>query len=432
MNQTHIQTARTTDQPNMKRVSFASFVGSAIEYYDFYIYGIAAALVFPHVFFPDLSPTVATISSFATFAVAFVVRPVGSAFFGHFGDRLGRKKTLVATLLIMGLSTTAIGLIPSAETIGAAAPIILVFLRALQGFAVGGEWSGAALLTTEYAPEHKRGLYGMFPQIGVGTGLILSSSAFLLVSTVVDPKSDAFLAWAWRLPFLFSIVLVGIALYMRLNIEETPVFRDKARTVAKSPLKELVRNQPKQTFLAAGSMMSIFTFTFMGGTYLTGYGRTELGHTYSLVLGANVAAGFAMVIFCALSAMLCDHYGRRRVILTGFVLGLPWAFTVLPVLDTGSPVLFVLGIAATFAILGISYGPMASFIPELFATEYRYTGAGLAYNLAGVVGGATPPVLAGILLATFGGLAIAALLVCAVLISLICTLALPETKTRKL
>ncbi|MGQ5691896.1 MFS transporter [Rhodococcus erythropolis] len=416
----------------MKRVSFASFVGSAIEYYDFYIYGIAAALVFPHVFFPDLSPTVATISSFATFAVAFVVRPVGSAFFGHFGDRIGRKKTLVATLLIMGLSTTAIGLIPSAETIGAAAPITLVFLRALQGFAVGGEWSGAALLTTEYAPDHKRGLYGMFPQIGVGTGLILSSSAFLLVSTVVDPTSDAFLSWAWRLPFIFSIVLVGIALYMRLNIEETPVFRNKKVLVAKSPLKQLVREQPKQTFLAAGSMMSIFTFTFMGGTYLTGYGRTELGHSYSLVLVANVAGGLAMVVFCALSAMLCDRHGRRSIILIGFTLGVPWAFAVLPVLDSGSPALFILGIAVTFAVLGISYGPMASFIPELFATPYRYTGAGLAYNLAGVVGGAIPPVLAGILLAAFGGLAIAALLVCAVLISLACTLALPETRARQL
>ncbi len=418
--------------PTMRRVAFASYVGSAIEYYDFYIYGIAAALVFPHVFFPELSPAVATISSFATFAVAFIVRPLGSAFFGHYGDRLGRKKTLVATLLIMGLSTVAIGLIPSAETIGPAAPIILIIMRALQGFAVGGEWSGAALLTSEYAPDRKRGLYGMFPQIGVGSGLVLSSLVFLIVSNTVGETSDAFVTWAWRLPFLFSIVLITIALYMRLNIEETPVFRNNQKKIPKSPLAALLRAQPKQTALAAGAMMSIFTFTFMGGTYLTGYGRHELGHSFDLVLVANVAGGLAMVSMCALSAVLSDTYGRRRVILFGFAIGLPWSCAVLPILDTGSPALFVVGIASTFAILGASYGPMASFIPELFATEYRYTGAGLAYNLAGVVGGAIPPVIAGILLTTFGSYAIALLLIAFVLVSLLSTLLLPETNARRL
>lgn len=432
MKQNQAQMAPVANRPTMNRVAFASFVGSAIEYYDFYIYGVAAALVFPHVFFPNLSPTVATISSFATFAVAFIIRPVGSAFFGHYGDRIGRKKTLIATLLIMGLSTVAIGLIPSASSIGAAAPVLLVFLRALQGFAVGGEWSGAALLTAEYAPERKRGLYGMFPQIGVGTGLVLSSLVFLLVSQTVGEGNEAFLSWAWRLPFLFSIVLVAIALYMRLNIEETPVFREGKGNIAKSPLKELLRAQLKQTMLAAGAMMSVFTFTFMGGTYLTGYGRTELGHSFSLVLVSNVVGGLAMVVFCALSAVLCDVYGRRRVILCGFTLGVPWSFAVLPILDTGSPFLFILGIAGTFTVLGISYGPMASFIPELFATKYRYTGAGLAYNLAGVVGGAIPPVIAGVLLTAFGSYAIAILLVTFVLISFICTYALPETNAKRL
>ncbi len=416
----------------MHRVALASFVGSAIEYYDFYIYGIAAALVFPHVFFPDLSPTVATVSSFATFAVAFIIRPVGSAFFGYYGDRLGRKKTLVATLLIMGVSTITIGLIPSADAIGVWAPLLLILMRALQGFAVGGEWSGAALLTAEYAPSKKRGLYGMFPQIGVGAGLVLSSLVFFIVSSSIGESSNAFLTWGWRLPFLFSIVLIAIALYMRLNIEETPVFRNQQSAVAKSPLSSLLRTQAKKTVLGAGVMVSVFSFTFMGGTYLTGYGRTELGHSFSLVLIANVAGGLAMVTTCAISAVLSDSLGRRRVILLGFALALPWSFAILPILDTGSAVLFVVGIAGTFGILGTSYGPMASFIPELFSTEHRYTGAGLAYNLAGVLGGAIPPVIAGVLLAAFGSLAIAVLLIGAVLISLVSTLLLPETKSRSL
>ncbi|WP_455902143.1 MFS transporter [Rhodococcus gordoniae] len=413
----------------MRRVGAASFVGSAIEYYDFYIYGVAAALVFPHVFFPNLSPNVAAVLSFATFAVAFIVRPVGSAFFGYYGDRLGRKKTLVATLLIMGVSTVAIGLIPSAATIGAWAPLLLVLMRALQGFAVGGEWSGAALLTTEYAPEQKRGLYGMFPQLGVGTGLVLSSLVFIIVSSTLGETNEAFLTWGWRIPFLFSLVLVAVALYMRVSIEETPVFREHRAKVAKSPLSSLLRTQARQTALAAGAMVSIFTFTFMGGTYLTGYGRTELGHSFSLVLIANIAGGLSMVATCAASAFLCDRYGRRKVVLAGLVLGLPWSFAVLPILDTGSATFFVLGIACTFAILGTSYGPMASFIPELFTTEHRYTGAGLAYNLAGVLGGAVPPVIAGMLLAAFGSIAVAVLLIVAVFISLVCTLVLPETSS---
>ncbi|MEC4612989.1 MFS transporter [Tsukamurella tyrosinosolvens] len=416
----------------MRKVALASFIGSAIEYYDFYIYGMAAALVFPHVFFPDLSPTLATVSSFATFAVAFLVRPIGSAFFGHYGDRLGRKKTLIATLLIMGLSTTAIGLVPSASTIGAAAPLALILLRALQGFAVGGEWSGAVLLTAEYAPDRDRGRFGMYPQVGVGTGLVLSSLVFLAVSTAVGTASTALLDWAWRIPFLLSIFLVAVALYMRLNIAETPVFRARETEVPRSPLRELLRAQSGRTLLAAGSMISIFTFTFIGGTYLTGYGRTVLGHSFQLVLIANLAAGIAMVLACAGSAILSDSLGRRTVILVGLVIGVPWAFAILPILNTGSPHLFVLGIAGTFLVLGITYGPMASFVPELFATRYRYTGAGLAYNLAGVLGGAIPPVIAGALLAAFGSLAVALLLIGSVITSLVSTLLLPETRASRL
>ena len=223
---------------SMKRVASASFVGSAIEYYDFYIYGTAAALVFPKVFFPHLGTTMATVASMATFAAAFLSRPLGAAFFGHFGDRLGRKSTLIATLLIMGTSTLAVGLVPGAATIGMAAPLILLTLRLVQGFAVGGEWAGAALLSAEYAPAQARGRYGMFTQMGVGSGLVMSSLLFLIVNQTIGEGSRAFIEWGWRIPFLFSAVLIAIALYVRLSVAETPVFtQQKARETA--PVKPL-------------------------------------------------------------------------------------------------------------------------------------------------------------------------------------------------
>src|SRR5690242_5176983 len=224
--------AIASPRTSMKRVAAASFVGSAIEYYDFYIYGTAAALVFPKVFFPHLGTTMATVASMATFAAAFLSRPLGAAFFGHFGDRLGRKSTLIATMLIMGLSTVAVGLVPGSATIGMAAPLILLTLRLVQGFAVGGEWAGAALLSAEYAPAHARGRYGMYTQMGVGSGLVMSSLLFLAVKQTVGESSRAFLEWGWRIPFLFSAVLVVIALYVRLNVAETPVFTEQRGTTA--------------------------------------------------------------------------------------------------------------------------------------------------------------------------------------------------------
>ncbi len=414
----------------MRRVAFASFVGTGIEYYDFYIYGTAAALVFPKVFFPEQTPTIAALLSFATFGVAFFSRPVGAAIFGHFGDRIGRKRTLVATLLIMGLSTVAVGLIPPAAVVGVLAPVLLVLLRFTQGFAVGGEWAGAALLSAEYAPKDKRGFWGMFPQLGVGAGLLLTNLIFLTVNITVGETSDAFLAWGWRLPFLFSAVLVAVALYVRLNIEETPVFKEEKDTheVPKVPLGDLFRNQAKEVVFAAGCMVGVFTFSFMGGTYLTGYASSTLHHSRSLVLLAGALGAVAMLIFTALSAARCDAWGRRPIILTGFVLAVPWSFIVMPLLDTGSPVLLVVGIMGTFGILGITYGPIASFIPEQFQTRFRYTGAGLSFNLAGILGGAVPPLVASGLLAAYGAWAIGAMLALLSGVSLISTWALRETR----
>ncbi|OBB95709.1 MFS transporter [Mycolicibacterium peregrinum] len=418
----------------MKRVAFASFVGTAIEFYDFYIYGTAAALIFPHVFFPNMSPTMATISSLGTFAVAFLSRPIGAAVFGHFGDRLGRKKTLIATLLIMGLSTVCVGLVPSSATIGVAAPIILLALRLLQGFAVGGEWAGSALLSAEYAPVGKRGMYGMFTQLGAGAGLAVSNLVVFIVSLTIGEKSAVFLDWGWRLPFLFSAVLLIVALYVRLSIDETPVFAREQVTggVPKAPLSELFRTQTRQVALAAGCMVGIFTMSFLGGTYLMSYASTPIGHPRSLILGVGVLAGVALMVFSAISAVLCDRYGRRRVILAGFGLALPWAFVVMPLIDSGSPVGFAVAIAGIFCIFGLSYGPIGSFLPEIFATRYRYTGAGLSFNLAGIVGGAIPPLVAGALVATLGSWAVGAMMAVFVVVSIVSTLLLPETKGTEL
>jgi metabolite-proton symporter len=419
---------------SMRRISFASFIGTAIEYYDFFIYGTAAALVFPTVFFPEMSPTIATIASFGTFAAAFFSRPIGAAAFGHFGDRLGRKKTLIATLLIMGTSTTCVGLVPSADAIGVAAPLLLLTLRLLQGFAVGGEWAGAALLTAEYAPARKRGAYGMAPQLGVGSGLLLSSLVFLIVNLTVGEKSPAFIEWGWRIPFLFSAVLIAVALYVRLSLDETPVFKREveAGSVARVPIADLLRHQPRQTLLGAGTMIGIFTFSYMAGTYFMGYASTQLKHPRDLILTVGVLGALSMLAFTAASAYLSDTYGRRAVMLTGFCLALPWSFAVVPLLDTGSRALFALAVMGTFGLLGVSYGPMASFIPEVFETRFRYTGAGLAFNLGGIIGGAMPPLIAGALLAEYGSWAIGLMMAVLILISLLSTYALPETKAKVL
>lgn len=407
----------------------ASFVGTSIEYYDFFIYGTAAALIFPDVFFPNLSPTVATVASLSTFAVAFLSRPVGAAVFGHFGDRLGRKRTLVATLLIMGASTVGVGLVPSADSIGLAAPLLLMLLRLLQGFAVGGEWAGSALLSAEYAPRDKRGRYGMFTQLGVGAGLLLGNVVFLLVNVTVGEASPLFMDWGWRVPFLFSAVLLAIALYIRVRIEETPVFLAReSQERAQAPLTELFGAQLRQTLLASGCMVGIFTFSFMGGTYLMSYAAAILQHPRQMVLSVGVLGGVAMLACTAVSAGLCDRLGRRRLILLGFSLALPWSFAVMPLLGTGSSVLFGVAIVGTYAILGIASGPMAAFLPEIFETRYRYTGAGLAFNLGGIVGGAVPPIIAGPLVGLFGTEAIGVMMALLVSVSLVVTYLLPETK----
>lgn len=417
----------------LRRVGLACAVGTTIEYYDFFIFGTCAALVFPDVFFPNLGSTMATVAAFATFATAFLARPLGASFFGHFGDRIGRKKTLVMTLLIMGVSTTAVGLVPPAASMGIAAPLILVILRLFQGFAVGGEWPGSAVLSAEYAPDGKRGRFGMFTQLGAGGGVLLAAVAFLVVNSVFGETSTTFLAWGWRLPFLFSAVLVLVALYARFKIAEPPVFVETKQTfLVKTPLVELLSTQLRQVVLMAGLLSTPFAFSYLGSTYLLGYANDSLGYSRNLVLVAGVLGACSLMVFTAVSAMVCDALGRRRVCLFGTAAGIPVSFVIMPLLGTNTTVGLMAGIVAAMSIVGFVLGPVSAYVPEIFATRYRYTGAGLAYNLAGVVGGAGPTVIAGALLAAFGSTAIGVMMASIACVSLTCCYLLPETKGRTL
>jgi MFS family permease len=375
----------------------------------------------------------ATVASLGMFASAFLARPLGAAVFGHVGDRLGRKKTLVATLLMMGLSTVAVGLVPTTATIGVAAPLILLTLRVLQGLAVGGEWAGSALLSAEYAPAAKRGAYGMFTQLGAGAGAVLANLVFLGVHTL-GGENGAFMQWGWRIPFLSSAVLIVIALYMRLNIAETPVFTDEQdrRTTPKMPIADLLKSQRRAVILAAGCVVSLFTLGYIASTYLTAYATAQLHLPRGLILSVCVLGGLVSLAFTAVSAFLCDTVGRRRLVLLGVAAAVPWSLAVMPLVDTGEPVLYALAIVGTNVITGISYGPLASFIPEIFATRYRYSGAALSLNIGGILGGAVPPMIAAALLASFGSWAIGAMMALCGLLSLVCTFLLPETMGKTL
>ncbi len=423
--------AATASTP-MRRVALASCTGTTIEFYDFFIYGTAAALVFPKVFFPALGTAAGTVASFATFAVAFVARPLGAALFGHFGDRIGRKKTLISTLLLMGIATVAIGLIPSADKIGVAAPIILVVLRIAQGLAVGGEWAGATLLATEYAPTSKRGLYALFPQLGPSLAFVLSSGTFLVVNLFVGETSDAFLQWGWRIPFLASALLVLIGLYVRLKVEETPVFaKQSAQTRSgANPLLGVFKNQPRELMLAACALAMMFAFFYIGTAYLTSYGTAKIGLSRTTVLSLGLLAALVFAAATAFAAFYSDRIGRRKMVIGSCLLSIPGGLVLFPLIDTGTPLAFFAGLTMALVIMGISYGPAGALLPEMFRTEYRYTGAGMAYAIAGVIGGGTAPTLAAELAGRYGGAAVGWMLAGFGVLSLICAIFLPETRNR--
>ncbi|WP_435121209.1 MFS transporter [Amycolatopsis thermoflava] len=433
-----------SDQPTqvpsttLARVAMASCAGTTIEFYDFFIYGTAAALVFPTVFFPALGSAAGTVASLATLGVAFVARPLGAVVCGHFGDRLGRKNTLVATLLLMGVATMVIRLLPPAGVIGAAGPILLTVLRFLQGFAVGGEWAGATLLAAENAPPGKRGLYAVFPQLGPAFGFALASATFLVVDLAVGSSSAAFLSYGWRIPFLASAVLVLIGLYVRLAVTETPAFREHLAELEASgtpevlPLRAVFRAQWREVLLGGGVLTILFALFYVATAYLTSFGtsRSGAGLTRATVLGLGIVASIALAITTVAAGVLSDRFGRRRTIIVGYALTIPAVVVLFAWLTGGSGVAFAVTLAAMMGLYGIAYGPVGAYLPELFQTAYRYTGAGIAYNLGGILGGAIAPLVAAALAAAHGVLAVGVLLGVLGVLSLLSTVALRASGAR--
>jgi MFS family permease len=310
----------------------------------------------------------------------------------------------------MGVSTVGVGLLPGTASIGAAGPLLLVILRLMQGFAVGGEWGGAALLGAEYAPPDKRGRYGMPTQLGLGTALVLANLVFFGVSSALGVHSAAFLNWGWRLPFLFSGVLIATALFIRLRIDETPVFVESGDAHNGVPIAALLRHHGKQTLLAAGSVVGLIMLAYQAGTYFTHYATAHLGYSMNFVLLVGVVGGLYAVAAVAISAILSDTYGQRRVIAFGYCLAVPWSIVVFPLIETHSELGFAVAMTVTYAIIGICTGPMAAFLPGLFPAHYRYTGAGLSYNVGGIIGGALPPVVSEPLQHACGGWAVCAMM----------------------
>ena len=417
----------TSSPPPMRRIAIASMTGTVIEFYDFFIYGTAAALVFNKVFFPTLGAAAGTALALATFGVAFVARPFGSVLFGHFGDKLGRKRTLVTTLLLMGLSTLAIGLLPTTGTIGVLAPILLVVLRILQGLAVGGEWAGATLLTAENSPGKARGKYALFPQLGPSLAFALASATFL--TTALTMSNEAFLAWGWRVPFIASVLLVAVGLYVRLAITETAAFTSRDKNVStRMPVAEVLSTHLGRVLLGAGSTMAVFAFFYIGVTYLTSYGTQNLELPRTTVLAMGIIGGLVFAATTIAGAILSDRVGRRRMIIIGNGLSVVGGLIAFPILDIGTGWAFGLGLSVVLGVVGLAYGPQGAQLPELFPTHYRYTGAGMAYNLAGVLGGGVVPLIATALVASLGSsLAIGLLLAGLSVVSLLCTVALPDT-----
>jgi MFS family permease len=416
----------------MRRVGLASLVGTVVEFYDFNIYGTAAALVFPKIFFPALGPAAATIASFATLGVAFVARPFGSVVFGHFGDRLGRKKTLVATLLIMGVSTLLVGLMPTAAQIGVVAPILLILLRILQGLAAGGEWAGAALFAAESAPKAKRGFWAMMPSLGGGIANVLGSATFLV--TALSMNDEAFAAYGWRIPFVGSVLLLAIGFYIRLKTEETPVFTHQALVsgTVRVPFLEVFKHQPRQLVRAAGLVVMSFAFVYVGVNYLASYGTAELHLSRVAVLAVGIAGGAALALGVLLGGVTSDRLGRRRVMLVASSVAVVWSLLLFPILNIGSVSAFLVGMVVTEFIAGVGLGPVGALMSELFHTRYRYTAAGLSYSIAGVIGGAVPPLIAVALTAAFGGFAFGIFLAALCLLSLVSSLLTRETREYEL
>jgi metabolite-proton symporter len=421
------------DRVTVNRVLTSSVVGTAIEWYDFFLYATASALVFGKLFFPTFDPMVGTIAAFGTFAVGYLARPFGAVFFGHFGDRVGRKVTLVATLMIMGIGTAIIGMLPTYDSIGFWAPTLLIIMRFMQGLAVGGEWGGAVLMVIETAPAEKRGYYGAFPQLGVPLGLLLSTGIFKLVAGMPDA---AFLAWGWRIPFLVSLVLVAVGLFIRLRVIESPIFAEikASRKTVRAPLIELLRRHPKDLLLTIGTRFATdITFNVIN-VFVLAYGTQQLGLSRGLLLNAIIVGSVVALVTLPLFGRLSDRIGRRTVYMLGCVFVAVYGFGFFALLETRNPLLIVLAYILGIAVSQASvYGVQSTWFGEIFGTRVRYTGASLPYQIAGIITSGPTPLIAAYLFAEYHNtVPISGYIAITTVLSLVCAYFLAETFHRDL
>jgi metabolite-proton symporter len=432
------------------RIIVASTVGTSIEFYDFYIYATAAVSVFPHLFFPKGNGTTALLASLATFGLAFVARPVGSILFGHFGDRIGRKATLVGSLLTMGIATFLIGILPTYHQVGLLAPALLALMRFCQGLGLGGEWSGAALLATETAEKGKRAWAAMWPQLGAPIGFFLANGLFLIITLFLnhdnaDPDlGSAFLTWGWRIPFLLSAVMVIIGLYVRLKLEETPVF---AQAVAegkkvKTPLAEVFRTSWRQLIIGTFVMLATYTLFYIMTTWVLSHGTgktpaqggTGAGFQYSDFLVLQLVAVLFFAAAIPVSGRLADRHGRRitLLVITGTIMVFGLTFGILLAPEGMSEPRMLLFLIIGMILMGFTFGPMSAVLPELFPTNVRYTGSGIAYNVSSILGAAVAPFIATWLATTYGVGWVGVYLLVAAALTFVALLVMHETKDRHL
>lgn len=380
--------------PSNRRVLLASLVGTAVEFYDFYIYATAASLVFGPLFFPAASTSAQLLASYASFSIAFIARPLGSIVFGHFGDRIGRKSTLVASLMLMGGSTLLIGFLPTYAMAGWLAPLALCLLRFGQGFGLGGEWGGAALLAVENAPPGWRARFGMFPQLGAPVGFLAANGLFLLLGLLMSPEQ--FQSWGWRLPFWASAVLVGVGLWVRLKLTETPAFKNalKKAPPPKAPLFELIRTYPRQTIGGTFAVVACFAIFYLATAFALGYGTTTLKYDRETFLAVQLGAILFLAVGIVLAGYWSDKANPRRVLMTGCVLTILAGLALGPMMGAGSLFLIWAFLSLALLLMGLVYGPLGAWLPGLFPARVRYTGASIAFNIGGIIGGGLAPVIA--------------------------------------
>ena len=424
----------------MQKVALTALAGTSIEWYDFFLYGAAAALIFPTAFFGEVTPSTALILSLLTFAAGFIARPIGGIIFGHYGDRVGRKKTLVIALILMGVSSTLIGLLPTYAMIGVTAPILLTSLRFAQGLAIGGQWGGAMLLVTESAPSDKRGYYGAFAQAGAPVGVILANLAFIITSSLVSEES--FYSWGWRIPFLASAVLIGISMYIQINLEDTKAFKElqamtgddqhSNKIIKRSPIIEAIKKYPSRISLAAGAFLSIQVTFYILIAFLLAYGVSSAEIPRDDMLAAVLIASAIMVPCQFIFSSYSDKHGRKGIFMAGAVLTGLWAFAIFPLVDTGNFGLVVLAISAGLIFVGMMYGPQAAFFTELFSTEVRYSGATLGYQFGAILGGAFAPTIAAFLWNNYGIFWVSVYISFASFLTLLSVMALTETYQKNL